>query len=152
MDRIAIFPGSFDPITKGHENIILRASLLFDKIIVAVGNNSDKNSFFTLEQRVEFIKQTFVTKSDIEVDTYDGLTVEYCKRMNARFILRGLRNSLDYEYEKSISQLNRNLDSDVDTVFLITSPEFAAISSTIVREIIANKGDVTSFVPDNISL
>jgi len=152
MDRIAIFPGSFDPITKGHENIILRASLLFDKIIVAVGNNSDKNSFFTLEQRVEFIKQTFVTKSGIEVDTYDGLTVEYCKRMNARFILRGLRNSLDYEYEKSISQLNRNLDSDVDTVFLITSPEFAAISSTIVREIIANKGDVTSFVPDNISL
>ena len=152
MDRIAIFPGSFDPITKGHENIILRASLLFDKIIVAVGNNSDKNSFFTLEQRVEFIKQTFVTKSDIEVDTYDGLTVEYCKRMNARFILRGLRNSLDFEYEKSISQLNRNLDSDVDTVFLITSPEFAAISSTIVREIIANKGDVTSFVPDNISL
>jgi len=152
MDRIAIFPGSFDPITKGHENIILRASLLFDKIIVAVGNNSDKNSFFTLEQRVEFIKQTFVTKSGIEVDTYDGLTVEYCKRMNARFILRGLRNSLDFEYEKSISQLNRNLDSDVDTVFLITSPEFAAISSTIVREIIANKGDVTSFVPDNISL
>ena len=96
MDRIAIFPGSFDPITKGHENIILRASQLFDKIIVAVGNNSDKNSFFTLEQRVEFIKQTFVTKSGIEVDTYDGLTVEYCKRMNARFILRGLRSSLDF--------------------------------------------------------
>jgi len=152
MDRIAIFPGSFDPITKGHENIILRASQLFDKIIVAVGNNSDKNSFFTLEQRVEFIKQTFVTKSGIEVDTYDGLTVEYCKKMNARFILRGLRSSLDFEYEKSISQLNRNLDSDIDTVFLITSPEFAAISSTIVREILANKGDVTPFIPDNVSL
>jgi len=152
MDRIAIFPGSFDPITKGHENIILRASQLFDKIIVAVGNNSDKNSFFTLEQRVEFIKQTFVTKSGIEVDTYDGLTVEYCKKMNARFILRGLRSSLDFEYEKSISQLNRNLDSNIDTVFLITSPEFAAISSTIVREILANKGDVTPFIPDNVSL
>jgi len=152
MDRIAIFPGSFDPITKGHENIILRASQLFDKIIVAVGNNSDKNSFFTLEQRVEFIKQTFVTKSGIEVDTYDGLTVEYCKKMNARFILRGLRSSLDFEYEKSISQLNRNLDSNIDTVFLITAPEFAAISSTIVREILANKGDVTPFIPDNVSL
>ncbi len=152
MDRIAIFPGSFDPITKGHENIILRASQLFDKIIVAVGNNSDKNSFFTLEQRVEFIKQTFVTKSGIEVDTYDGLTVEYCKRMNARFILRGLRSSLDFEYEKSISQLNRNLAGDIDTVFLITAPEFAAISSTIVREILANKGDVTPFIPDNVSL
>jgi len=152
MDRIAIFPGSFDPITKGHENIILRASQLFDKIIVAVGNNSDKNSFFTLEQRVEFIKQTFVTKSGIEVDTYDGLTVEYCKKMNARFILRGLRSSLDFEYEKSISQLNRNLAGDIDTVFLITAPEFAAISSTIVREILANKGDVTPFIPDNVSL
>jgi pantetheine-phosphate adenylyltransferase len=152
MDRIAIFPGSFDPITKGHENIILRASQLFDKIIVAVGNNSDKNSFFTLEQRVEFIKQTFVTKSSIEVDTYDGLTVEYCKRMNARFILRGLRSSLDFEYEKSISQLNRSLAGDIDTIFLITSPEFAAISSTIVRDILANKGDVTPFIPDNVSL
>ena len=152
MESIAIFPGSFDPITKGHENIILRASQLFDKIIVAVGNNSDKNSFFTLEQRVEFIKQTFVTKSSIEVDTYDGLTVEYCKRMNARFILRGLRSSLDFEYEKSISQLNRSLAGDIDTIFLITSPEFAAISSTIVRDILANKGDVTPFIPDNVSL
>ena len=152
MKRTAIFPGSFDPITRGHENVILRAAQLFDQVIVAVGNNSSKKCLFDVEQRVGFIQQTFVTNPKIEVDTFDGLTVEFCRKMNAKYILRGLRNALDFEYEKSISQLNKELDSEIETVFLITAPEFSAISSTIVREIIINHGDASAFIPALIKL
>ena len=152
MKRTAIFPGSFDPITRGHENVILRAAQLFDQVIVAVGNNSSKKCLFDVEKRVGFIEQTFVTNPKIEVDTFDGLTVEFCRKMNAKYILRGLRNALDFEYEKSISQLNKELDSEIETVFLITAPEFSAISSTIVREIIINNGDASAFIPAQIKL
>ncbi len=152
MKRTAIFPGSFDPITRGHENVILRAAQLFDQVIVAVGNNSSKKCLFDVEKRVGFIQQTFVTNPKIEVDTFDGLTVEFCRKMNAKYILRGLRNALDFEYEKSISQLNKELDSEIETVFLITAPEFSAISSTIVREIIINHGDASAFIPAQIKL
>lgn len=151
-NRIAIFPGSFDPITKGHEDVILRAADMFDEIIVAIGVNTSKKSLFSLEKRVEFIEKTFVTNPNISVDTFEGLTVNYCKKVNAKYILRGIRNSNDLEYEKSISQLNRKLAPEIDTVFLITSPELAAISSTIVREIYIHKGDVSMFVPEKVDL
>ena len=152
MKRIAIFPGSFDPITKGHEDIVNRASEIFDEIIVAVGVNSQKKSLFDIEKRIEFIKQTFVTNPKISVDTYEGLTAEYCKKVNAKYILRGIRNSADFEYEKTISQLNQKMAPQIDTVFFITSPELSSISSTIVREIYSHGGDVSVFVPDNIEL
>lgn len=150
MERIAVFPGSFDPITKGHEDLILRASSLFDKVIVAIGVNSSKKSHFSTSQRLAFIEQTFVTKPNISVDTFEGLTIDYCKTMNAHFILRGLRNTLDFDYEKSIAQLNSQLAPDIETFFLATSAEFSGINSTIVREIISNGGDVSMFLPTNV--
>ena len=152
MKRIAVFPGSFDPITKGHEDVVLRASLIFDEVIIAIGMNSSKKAFFSIEKRIEFIQETFVTNPNISVDTYKGLTVDFCKKSNANFILRGVRNVNDFEYEKSISQLNRKLAPEIDTVFLMTLPEHSAISSTIVREILTHKGDVSMFVPDKLKL
>jgi len=152
MKRIAIFPGSFDPITKGHEDVILRAASLFDEVIVAIGTNTSKKAFFSLEKRIEFIQSTFVTNPNISVDTYTGLTVDFCKKVNANFILRGVRNAIDLEYEKSISQLNRKLAPEIDTVFLMTMSEHSAISSTIVREILTHNGDVSMFIPDKVKL
>ena len=150
MERIAVFPGSFDPITKGHESIIRRAIPLFDHIVVAIGENIEKKSYFTLEQRMNWIKATFSGEQSITVVSYKGLTVDLCEKMNARFILRGLRTSADFEFERSIGQINKNLDPGIETVFLLTTPEYTALNSSIVRDILKNGGDPSQFVPDAV--
>lgn len=152
MKRIAIFPGSFDPITKGHENILLRALPLFDEIIIAIGKNSSKQSFFSLEQREKWIRQVFGKEPKVRVETYSGLTIDFCKKMNARFILRGLRTSADFEFEKAIAQNNTMMAPEIETVFILPIPELSAINSTIVRDIIRNNGDASPFVPAGIDL
>lgn len=152
MKRIAIFPGSFDPITKGHVNILQRALPLFDEIIIAIGKNSSKQSFFTLEQRENWLKQVFANEAKVRVETYTGLTIDFCKKMNAKFILRGLRTSADFEFEKAIAQNNNMMAPEIETVFILPIPELSAINSTIVRDIIRNGGDASPFVPKGIDL
>ncbi|MBL4668058.1 MAG: pantetheine-phosphate adenylyltransferase [Flavobacteriales bacterium] len=147
--KIAVFPGSFDPITLGHQNIIERALPLFDKIVVAIGQNSAKKYLFTLEQRTEFIELSF-NSPKIEVISYNGLTIDFCKTVNANYILRGIRNSADYLYENSIAQMNKAMESDIETIFIPTIPELSAINSTIVRDILINGGNVEQFVPSAI--
>lgn len=142
----AVFPGSFDPLTLGHTDIIDRALPLFDEIIIAVGTNSSKKYMFTLDQRIAFIKKTYNNVAKIKVDTYQGLTIEYCKKVNSDFILRGLRNPADFEFEKAIAHTNRRM-SEIETVFLLTSADTSYISSSIVRDILQNKGDVSLLVP-----
>ncbi len=145
--RIAVFPGTFDPITRGHEDIVRRAADIFDRVIIAMGRNTKKQSLFPLEERLAWIREIFKDDPRIEVDTYDELTVEYCRRKGATFIVRGLRSSGDFEYEAHLAQVNRKLDSSVETIFIITSPELSNISSTVVRDIIIYGGDYTPFVP-----
>ena len=142
----AIFPGSFDPITIGHCDIIHRGVTLFDEVIVAIGENSAKDYMFSLEERKSFIENTFEGNSKIRVMTYSGLTTDFCKKINADFILRGLRNPADFEFEKAIAHTNRNI-GDIETVFLLTSVETSFISSSIVREIIHYQGDYKKMVP-----
>ncbi len=148
MERIAIFPGSFDPITKGHESVINRAVPLFDKIIVALGVNPQKETFFPLEKRVFWLKKVFKNNPVVEVMTYSGLTVDFCKEVGARYILRGLRTSADFEFERSIGQINKQLYPEIDTVFLLTATQYTPLNSSIVRDIIRNGGDPAPFVPD----
>jgi pantetheine-phosphate adenylyltransferase len=145
--KIAVFPGSFDPITVGHIDIVERALPLFDKIIVAVGVNSQKATVFSLETRLKWLKQVFASRPKVEVGSFEGLTVHFCAQQGARFLIRGLRNASDFDYEKTISQLNTIIGNDIETVFLMSRPEYSHISSTIVREIIRGKGDVSPFVP-----
>jgi len=152
MERIAVFPGSFDPITRGHESIILRAIPLFDHIIIAIGENQDKKSFFPLEQRIDWIKAVFENEPAISVQSYQGLTVDFCKQVNARFLLRGLRTSADFEFERSIGQINKQIDPGIETVFLLTAPEYTALNSSMVRDIIRNGGDPTPFIPAAVKL
>jgi pantetheine-phosphate adenylyltransferase len=152
MNRTAVFPGSFDPITRGHESLVRRAIPLFDKIIIAIGVNSDKKHYFTLEQRLKWIKETFKDCKNVSVDSYSGLTVDYCNKVKAGFILRGLRTSADFEFERSIGQVNRKIHPDIETVFLLSDPEYASLNSSIVREIILYKGDVSDFVPKGIKI
>jgi pantetheine-phosphate adenylyltransferase len=148
MKRIALFPGSFDPFTNGHEDIVLRGLSLFDEIIVAIGYNSGKSQrYFPIEFMVEKIKETFKSHSNISVVTFSELTAEFARKNGARYLLRGLRNTTDFEYENSIAQVNRQLNVDLESVFLITSPQFAAISSSIIREVHRYKGDVSSLIP-----
>lgn len=150
--RIAIFPGSFDPITKGHENILRRALPLFDEIIISIGKNSSKQNYFSLEQREKWIRQVFANEPKVRIETYTGLTIDFCKKMNANYILRGLRTSADFEFEKSIAQNNNAMAPDIETVFILPIPELSAINSTIVRDIIRNGGDASRFVPKGIDL
>jgi pantetheine-phosphate adenylyltransferase len=152
MKKIAVFPGSFDPITKGHEEIVRRALPLFDEIIVAIGHNTSKASLFSLEQRVNWIETTFSDSPKVNVHTYEGLTVDFCRKYGAGFILRGVRNGGDYEYERSIAQMNKAMHSDVETVLLFSDLAFSSIHSTIIREIIKNKGDVSQFLPLNVNV
>lgn len=143
---IAVFPGSFDPLTIGHVSIVQRALPLFGKVVIGMGVNTTKKTMFTPEQRIAWIKSAFANEANVEVIAFEGLTVDLCKRMNARFILRGLRNGTDHDYERSIALMNKQL-SGVETVFLPAEPAHAHISSTIVRELIANKADVRALVP-----
>ena len=145
----ALFPGSFDPITLGHYDIITRALDLFDEIVVAIGVNSDKNYMFTVEQRKEFIEKAFADEPKVKVTTYQGLTVDFCKEIDAQFILRGLRNPADFEFEKAIAHTNRKL-SQIETVFLLTAARTSFISSSIVRDVIRNHGDYTVLVPESV--
>jgi pantetheine-phosphate adenylyltransferase len=152
MQKTALFPGSFDPITKGHESVILRALPLFDKIIIAIGVNVEKKYFFPLETRIQWIREVFKDYPAVEVVSYSGLTVDVCRRTGANYILRGLRTSADFEFERSIGQMNRQMLPEVETVFLLTTPEYTALNSSIVRDIIRNGGDATRFVPDRVTL
>jgi pantetheine-phosphate adenylyltransferase len=148
--RIAVFPGSFDPITIGHESVIRRGSALFDECVVAVGINAQKNYLFSLEQRIEWLEKVFQDDDRITVDSFKGLTIDYCRRIGANYILRGLRNPNDFEFERNIAQMNKAMASDIETVLLTTLPEHTAISSTIVRDIIRNDGDPSPFVPEGL--
>ena len=147
----ALFPGSFDPITLGHYDIIKRALDLFDEIVVAIGVNGDKNYMFTVEQRKEFIEKAFADEPKVKVTTYQGLTVDFCKEIDAQFILRGLRNPADFEFEKAIAHTNRKL-SQIETVFLLTAARTSFISSSIVRDVIRNHGDYTVLVPESVKV
>ncbi|WP_299527014.1 pantetheine-phosphate adenylyltransferase [uncultured Lutibacter sp.] len=147
--RRAIFPGSFDPITLGHVDIINRALPLFDEIIIAIGINTDKTYMFSLEQRLNFIKKSYINEPKIKVETYTGLTIDFCQKLDVDFILRGLRNPADFEFEKAIAQTNRKL-SNIETVFLLTSANTSFISSSIVRDVYRNGGNISSFVPKSV--
>ncbi len=152
MEKIAVFPGSFDPITKGHESIVLRSLDLFDKMIIAIGENADKKQFFPIDIRIQWIEQVFADFPSVSAVKYSGLTVDLCKEFNAKYILRGLRTSADFEFERSIGQINKNLLSDIETVFLLTKAEHTAITSSIVREIFKHGGNIQQFIPEKIDI
>ncbi len=150
--KIAIFPGSFDPITNGHLDIVQRALPLFDKIIMAIGVNSVKKTLFDLDQRMDWLNQVFKDYDKVDVATFEGLTAHYCEKIGAKYLIRGLRNGSDFDYEKTISQLNNIIGDDLETVFFISRPNFSHISSTIVREIIKGRGDASPFLPPEIKI
>ncbi len=152
MKKIAVFPGSFDPITVGHVEIVRRALPLFDEIVVAIGVNSQKSYLYSLEQRMEWLREVFGKEPKVRVDYFENLTAHYCMRIGAKFLIRGLRNASDFDYEKTISQLNDIVGQGVDTIFLISRPNFSHISSTIVREIIRGGGDVGPFLPAEVKI
>jgi len=152
MPRIAVFPGSFDPITRGHESIVLRALSLFDEIIIAIGENQEKKGFFPIEKRLEWIQKVFAAYPQIKATKYSGLTVEFCKQVDALYILRGLRTSADFEFERSIGQVNKQLHPEVETIFLLTAPEYTALNSSIVRDILRHGGDASAFIPAMLKL
>jgi len=148
--RIAVFPGSFDPITRGHESIVMRSLSMFDEIVIGIGYNTNKNYFFSQERREHFIQKTFEQFPQVKVMRYKGLTVEFCKQINANYILRGLRTSADYEFERAIAQMNRAMSPEIETIFLVSDPALSHISSTIIRDILLYQGDVSSFVPSSV--
>lgn len=147
MEKVAVFPGSFDPFTVGHESIVNRAQILFDKIYIAVGNNSKKDALFSLEDRKRFIHEVFDGNAKIEIFHFEGLTIDFCKKVNANYILRGLRTAADFEYERAIAQVNKAMYGEIETVFFLTMPEHTPINSSIVRDIIRHGGDASKFLP-----
>lgn len=147
MKKIAVFPGSFDPITVGHVDIVKRAAKIFDEIVVAIGVNTQKKYLFDLEIRKKWIAKVFEDVPNVKVQTYNGLTINFCNEIGAKNIIRGIRSSADFEYEKTIAQLNQMMFADVETFLILSTPSLSAISSTIVREIIIGKGDISKFVP-----
>lgn len=150
MQRICLFPGTFDPVTLGHVDIINRAIPLFDKIYVGIGINSSKSPMFSAEQRMEWFKEIYKDEPKVESVTYDGLTINYCKVIGANFILRGIRYVRDFEYEKTIADANRTLDKDIETIFLTGEPKYTSVASTIVRDILRNGGNASPFLPDAV--
>ena len=152
MERICLFPGTFDPITKGHVDIIERAVSLFDKMVIGIGTNSSKQPMYSLDQRVEWIREIFKNDPRIVVTGYSGLTVDYCKQINAHYVLRGIRYISDFEYEKAIADMNRMLAPEIETIFLTCSPLYSTISSTLVRDVIRNGGNAGMFLPDEVKI
>ncbi len=148
----AVFPGSFDPLTIGHESIIRRALPLFDEIIIAIGHNVNKQGYFSLEKRKNWIKSVFSDEPKIKIDDFSGLTIDYCKKVEAGYLLRGLRTSADFEYERAIAQVNKAMHEGIETVFLLTMPEHTPVNSTIVRDIIRNGGDASKFLPKGMKI
>ena len=144
-----VFPGSFDPITLGHQDIILRALPMCDELIIAVGENLDKKYLYNLEERLGFISETYLNQNKVRIESFNGLTIDFCKKVQATAIIRGLRNPADFEFEKSVAQMNRRL-SGIETLFLLTAADYSYISSSMVREIINHKGDYSSLVPDAV--
>ena len=147
MKKTAIFPGSFDPFTIGHESIVRRSLPVFDKIIIMVGYNANKRSYFSVENRLKWIKQVFKNEQKIEVLVYEGLTVDFCKEVGAKYILRGLRTSSDFEYERAIAQVNKKMHPEIETIFLLTLPEHTPVNATIIRDILFHGGDPSMFLP-----
>lgn len=145
--KIALFPGSFDPITIAHVDILNRSLPLFDKIVIGIGLNSSKQSFLSAEKREEMVKTIFAGNPKVEVQMYEGLTVDFCRKINAKYMVRGIRSSADFEYERAIAQINQTMMPEVETILLLSKPEYSAISSTIVRDILRNNGNVSPFVP-----
>ena len=152
MSKIAIFPGSFSPFTIGHQSIVDRALPLFDKIVISVGINSEKTQYFSIDKRMQWIKDVYNNNPKIDVKQYKGLTVDFCKKENANYILRGLRDSHDFTFEKNIAHMNKELNPNIETIFIITPPKISHISSSIIRDIIKNGGDVSKFIPKEINL
>ena len=151
MQRICLFPGTFDPVTLGHVDIINRAIPLFDKIIVGIGLNAAKDPMFTADQRMGWINKIYKNEKRVEGTVYEGLTVDFCKKIGAKFILRGIRYVSDFEYEKTIADANRTLDKSIETIFLTGEPKYTSVASTIVRDIIRNGGDATHFLPEIVA-
>jgi pantetheine-phosphate adenylyltransferase len=152
MQRNAIFPGSFDPFTVGHESVVNRALSMFDKIIIMIGYNANKKSFFPIEKRMKWINQIFKDVDKVEVRLHDGLTVDFCKEVGARYILRGLRTSADFEYERAIAQINKKMHPEIETVFLLTLPEHTPVNATIIRDIVFHGGDASQFLPKGLDM
>jgi pantetheine-phosphate adenylyltransferase len=151
-NKIGVFPGSFDPITSGHRHIIIKASKLVDVLIVGIGDNTSKKSLYSLEQREKWVKNTFKSYDNILVKKYSGLTINFAEKENAEFIFRGLRSSIDFEYEKQIAETNSVINKDIETIFLLSDKKYGMISSSIVKEIIKNNGDISDFVPKEIKI
>ena len=152
MSKIAIFPGSFSPFSIGHQSVVEKALPLFDKIIISIGINSEKNQYFSIQERMQWIESVYGDNEKIKIKRYEGLTVDFCKKEGASFILRGLRDSHDFKFEKNIAQMNKDLDSSIETIFIITAPEASHISSSLIRDIIKNGGDVSKFIPKEINI
>ncbi len=150
--KIAVFPGSFDPFTRGHESIVNRALSLFDEIIIAIGANALKDGFFTLDNRKRMISDVFKGIDMVRISHYEGLTVDFCRSNNAKYLLRGIRTSADFEYERAIAQLNKAMAPEIESVMLLTTPELTPVNSTIVKDIIRNGGDASMFVPSSIDI
>jgi pantetheine-phosphate adenylyltransferase len=152
MERVAIFPGSFDPFTVGHESIVNRAIPLFDKIVIMIGYNTNKRSFFPVEKREKWINEVFKNEPKVTVECHEGLTVDFCRKVNAQYILRGLRTSADFQYERAIAQVNKKMLPHIESIFLLTMPEHTPINSTIVRDIILHGGDASMFLPTALNM
>jgi len=152
MEKIAVFPGSFDPFTVGHEDIVLRGLGIFDKIIVAIGVHSSKQPLFKIEARVKMINQIFNNYDRVKADSFEGLTVDYCKKVKATHMLRGIRTASDFEYEWGIAQINKHMLPAVESIFLLTTPEHTPVNSTIIRDIIRNGGDASQFLPKGVDI